>query len=188
MGYSCHLYLPLPRDQVFAFFHDLDTWFRLNPQWAVLEFARTAETGAFALKVKYDRSEEEVTYKGTVGHREQDGVVTVRLEAETTRIITMEILSSAEGSVLNYTEDENRELTPEDKREINLWLKSAGDYIVTSKKNSLRSRLWKWFLDRMWLKMSPSGRRIVFFIVVGEAISFVFLILLLVWLIFFKKI
>ncbi|HWR90747.1 MAG TPA: hypothetical protein VN260_10830 [Dissulfurispiraceae bacterium] len=188
MGYSCHLPLPLSQDHVFPFFHDLDTWFRLNPQWAVLDFARTAEAGAFALKVKYDRSEEEVIYNGTVGHREQEGVVTVRLEGETTRIITVQVLSAGAGSVLNYIEDGSREPTPEDKREINLWLKSVGDYIEVSKKSGPWSRLWKWFLDKMWLKMSPSGRRIVFFIVAGEAISFVFFILLLVWLIFFKRI
>jgi hypothetical protein len=68
------------------------------------------------------------------------------------------------------------------------WLKSAANYLLISRRTSLFSRTWKWFLDRYWLKMSPSGRRTVFFVVVAEGLSLLFFLLILVWLLIFKRI
>ena len=71
--------------------------------------------------------------------------------------------------------------------ELNLWLKSVANSILISNRTSLFSRAWEWFLDRYWLKMSPSGRRTVFFVVAAKGLSLVFFLLILVWILLFKR-
>jgi hypothetical protein len=183
--------MPLAKETVFSFFYELEKWFRLNPQWEVLSLEngkRAKENEQFTLRVKYDRTEKEVLYKGTV-EEFRDNQITVRLDAEVPRLITVKLNDAENGmSILSYEEVSDVELPVEEKRNLNLWIKSVANYILLSRKKTLPSRIWKWIVDKIWLKMSPSGRRIAFFIVVAEAATLVFFILLLAWLLIFKKI
>ena len=191
MTYSYKLMMPLAKETVFSFFYELEKWFRLNPQWEVLSLEngkRAKENEQFTLRVKYDRTEKEVLYKGTV-EEFRDNQITVRLDAEVPRLITVKLNDAENGmSILSYEEVSDVELPVEEKRNLNLWIKSVANYILLSRKKTLPSRIWKWIVDKIWLKMSPSGRRIAFFIVVAEAATLVFFILLLAWLLIFKKI
>lgn len=190
MGYSYRLMMPLAKETVFSFFYELEKWFRLNPQWEVLSLEngeRAKENERFNLRVRYDRTEKEVLYKGTV-EEFRDNQITIRLDAEAPRLITVKLNDAENGmSILSYEEVSDVELHVEEKINLNLWIKSVADYILLSRKKTLLSRTWKWIVDKIWLKMSPSGRRIAFFTVVAEAASLVFFILLLVWLLIFKK-
>jgi hypothetical protein len=182
--------IPLTKESIFSFFYDLERWFRLNPQWEVLSLENgkwAKENEQFNLKVKFDRTEKEVLYKGTIEEL-SDSSLTVRLDSETPRLITLRLDDSEKGTILSYEEFSDVELPIEEKRNLNLWIKSIANYILISKKNTLRSRIWKWIIDRVWLKMSPSGRRIAFLVVVAEAAAFAFFILLLIYLLIFKKI
>ena len=191
MTYSYKLMMPLAKETVFSFFYELEKWFRLNPQWEVLSLEngkRAKENEQFTLRVKYDRTEKEVLYKGTV-EEFRDNQITVRLDAEVPRLITVKLNDAENGmSILSYEEVSDVEPPVEEKRNLNLWIKSVANYTLLSRKKTLPSRIWKWIVDKIWLKMSPSGRRIAFFIVVAEAATLVFFILLLAWLLIFKKI
>lgn len=192
MGYSYRLIIPLAKETVFHFFYDFEKWFRLNPQWEVLslENGKNTEKGSqFNLSVKYDRTEDQVKYKGIVEEFMEGNRLTVRLDAETPRLITIKVDDADQNSsILSYDEAGDKEPTIEEKRELSLWVKSIGNYILLSRKSVLWSKIWKWFVDRIWLKLSPSGRRIVFFIVISEVAAFAFFLLLILWLLIFKKI
>lgn len=191
MRFQHAIELDLPPERIFAFFADLETWFRLNPQWQVLSFQAepaTREGGAFVLEVEYDRSEQQVVYRGLVTVVEPGRVFNLRLEDEEAREMTIEVLPTRTISLLKYREDSEHPLSAKDQMELNLWLKSVANYLLISHRTSLFSRAWKWFLDRYWLKMSPSGRRTVFFVVAAEGLSLVFFLLILVWILLFKRI
>jgi len=68
-----------------------------------------------------------------------------------------------------------------------LWVQSIANYAQLSQKKTVTDRVCLWVVDRVWLKMSPAGKRIVLLILVSEAAGFVFFILLLLWLLIFKK-
>jgi hypothetical protein len=183
--------LDLPPEGIFAFFADLETWFRLNPQWQVLSFQgepESREGGAFVLEVEYDRSEQKVVYQGLVTALKPGRSLSLCLEGEEPREITIEVLPTSTVSLLKYREDSEHPLSAKDQMELNLWLKSVANYILISHRTSPFSWAWKWFLDRYWLKMSPSGRRTVFFVVAAEGLSLVFFLLILVWLLLFKRV
>ncbi len=183
--------LDLPPEQIFPFFADLETWLRLNPQWQVLSIhgePGLREGSAFGLEVEYDRTEQKVFYQALITAVEPGRSFSLRLEGEALRKMTIEVLPARNFSLLKYREESDRPLSAKEQMELNLWLKSAGNYILISHRTSLVSIAWKWFLDRYWLKMSPSGRRTVFFVVVAEGLSLLFFLLILVWILIFRRI
>ena len=194
MNFQFALEMDLPREKIFPFFSDLERWFRLNPQWNVLSFEadrHPARGSRFVLKVEYDRSEVQVEYQGSVEEFRPDGLLTIRLEAEYSREITLSVVDGGPGSFLKYRETRSPEqgaFSDHERRELELWVGSVANYIRTSNNSNPFSRLWKWFVDRYWLKMSPSGRRTVFFVVWAEGLSLVFFLLILLWLLVFKRI
>jgi hypothetical protein len=190
VDYLHALEIELAREQIFAFFEDLEKWFRLNPQWHVLAYegSQTFEAGSrFQLEVEYERPEKKISYSGVVTEFDPPTLVTVKLEGEFPREMTIEVRDARLVSLLKYREPRPTPPSAHEQRELNLWLRSVANYILISHRQSPISRVWKWFLDRYWLKMSPSGRRTVFFVVVAEGLSLVFFLLLIAWLLIFKK-
>lgn len=146
------------------------------------------EAGArFDLNVEYDRSEVKVSYAGTVEEWIPGRSLTIILKGQDTRTITIEVVPAGDLSFLKYREVRDSEPTVHEKRELNLWLSAVVNYVSVSNRESLWSRLWKWLVDRVWLKLSPSGRRTVFFVVAAEGLSLVFFLLILLWILFFKR-
>ncbi|MHC1745133.1 MAG: hypothetical protein AB9873_19180 [Syntrophobacteraceae bacterium] len=190
MEYRHALELPLPPDKIYPFLDDLERWFRLNPQWMVHSFSCDSpiQTGArFELNVEYDRSEVRVSYAGYVEEIIPGRSLTVALTGTDSRTLTIEVVPAGDLSFLKYREVRESEPTAHEKRELNLWLSAVANYVSVSNRSTLRSRLWKWFVDRVWLKLSPSGRRTVFFVVAAEGLSLVFFLLILLWILLFKR-
>lgn len=190
MGYSCSLLLPVPRESLFPFFRDVEKWFRLNPQWELLALGpvEVMPGALFGCRVKYDRSEEEVTYIGSVEDLAENSTISIRLQAKRSRLLTVTVRGEANGtSLITYEEASVEELAPEEKTELHLWLRSVGNYILISRKKTPLSRTWKCIVDRIWLRMSPQGRRIVFLIIVSEAFAFALFLAVVLWMFFTKK-
>ncbi|MFP5213222.1 MAG: SRPBCC domain-containing protein [Acidobacteriota bacterium] len=190
MNYQSAEEIDLSREQVFSFFSDLEKWFRLNPQWNVLAFEgdSTPRPGStFTLKIEYDRAEKEVEYRGTIEELTPPETLTVNLEGEYPRRMTIEVRDARYVTLLKYREPQEQALSDHEQRELNLWLKSVANYIQVAHRKSPFSKLWKWFLDRYWLRMSPSGRRTVFFVIAAEGLSLAFFFLILLWILVFKK-
>lgn len=190
MSFSYSLRLPVLKGTIFSFFHDMEKWFRLNPQWTVLSAENCRRLGkgdSFVLKVRYDSSDEEVTYNGVVERFEENELFNIRLESAKPRFISVRVEEEKNGySLLSY-EEFNDVFSAEQQRDIRLWLNSIANYVLIQEKKTLRNKLCKWFIDNVWLKMGPPGRRLVLFVVIIEGVAFAFFLLLLGWLLIFKK-
>ncbi len=168
----------------------MEKWFRLNPQWTVLSTENCGRMGkgdTFTLKVRYDSSDEEVTYNGVIERLEENESFNIRLEAAKPRLISVKVEEEKNGHSLLSYEEFSDEFSAEEQRDIRLWLNSVANYILIQEKKTLKNKLCKWFIDKVWLKMGPSGKRLVFFVVVIEVVAFAFFLLLLGWLLIFKK-
>lgn len=191
MVYSSSIRIPFQRDRVFPFFNDIERLLRLNPQWAVLsvEGDLTPMKGIqFTVNIRYDRSEKEIKYTARIAEFVEGDFLTIRLDADVmSRVFSMTVRDEGASSIIEYNESSGEELSVEEKREINLWLQSIANYIKVQEKKTLFSKAWKWVLDKIWLKMSPTGRRIVLIIIFMELLAFVFFIMLLIYLLIFKS-
>jgi hypothetical protein len=191
LDYSFTLKIPCSKEKVFSFFCDIEKFFRLNPQWELLslEGEVVLKKGSnFLVHTRHDRSETEFKYNATVDDLVKGEFFTISLEAEThSMLFTISVKDGGDFSIIEYNETMEEEISAARKREINLWIKSIANYILTQEKKTPFSRAWKWFLDKIWLKMSPSGKRIVLIVVISEILALVFFILLLVYLLIFKR-
>lgn len=84
-------------------------------------------------------------------------------------------------SKIEFEEERETEIDEKDKIRLNLWVKSIINYASLSESRSIFSRIWKGFLDRVYLKLSPTGRRIVFLVVISEIFALLFFIVLLLF-------
>jgi hypothetical protein len=183
MNLSGSIKIPLPKEKILPFFYRLEKWFRLNPQWQVLSIegdCHIKKGDRFGLRVRYDRIENLVNYDGVVEELIDGRVLSVCLNAETTRRITLYFGDKGDASVLRQEEIMENNGSPMDQGELNAWLKSVAWYLILQNKNTPWSKLWKFFMDRLWLKMSPSGRRIVLLVVIAEASGFILFLLFLI--------
>jgi len=183
MNLSASIEIPLPQAKVFPFFYGLEKWFRLNPEWQVLsvEGVHHIKKGhRFALKVRYDCNEEAVNYDGIVEEFIDEDVLSVRLNAKKPKHITIHFMDKGDRSLLQQEEVIENEPSETERRELTSWLKSVAWYLMLQNKNTSASKLWKFFMDKVWLKMSPAGRRIVLLVVIAEAAGFIFFLLFLI--------
>lgn len=193
MKYSYSLRIPQAKETFRSFFSNFDTWFRLNPQWEVLSLEPCGQMGkdcTFTLEVKYDDTEENMCYQGMVEEFLDGTLIAIRLDARIVRLITIKIEDiDNKESMLLYEESRDGEPSFHEKAEINLWVRSVANYITVAQKRTFCSRIWKRIIDGFWLKMGPSGRRVVFFIIVFEGAALIlFLFFLIIWFSIFKRV
>lgn len=170
---------------------NLETLVRLAPQWDVKSFTMggppAAGTG-FLLEVEFDRSEKAVSFAGTIADYIPGRGLCLALSAPDCSVqVDIRLNAEPMGSRLRFAVAADPPPQAEDLREYDLWGRSLINYMAISRSRSPLTRAWKWFLDRWWLNMTQSGKRIVFFVVVGEAFSLVFLIAILVWWKYFSS-
>jgi hypothetical protein len=164
-----------PAECVRRFFADGDALFRLNPEWEVLS------CDAGNLKVRYERSEEEAEYcrhasaefSPTGGELVLDGVPERRI-----RIALAEI--DASHTRIDWREDFDAPVEDARRAELNLWFDAALGYLTIAARPDRRGRFMRWLLDRIWLKMSPTGRRVGLLIVGMEALALLLFVAVLI--------
>jgi hypothetical protein len=171
-------------------FGDLETVLRLGPQWNVkaLRVQGHVEAGAsFECDVEYDRTEEFVTFVGTIDSFEPGRRLMLRLTSNRIEIdFSAQLTDYLNEKVVGFRISSIPPPTRQDFYEFDLWARSFVNYVKISESRSAVSRAWRWFLDRYWLKMPQSGKRIVFMIVVADGFSVAFLLALLLWWKFFS--
>ena len=153
-----------PFERVREFFLRPDVVLRLNPSWHIKEIkAADKEKGLYSLVLYDDRADETTQLSLQVEMREKG------------------ICYIMDSNIIKFSLDEMKpeiirlSLTGDFFRNEDLpyWLKELKNYIYLEKK---QSRIIKWILDRFWLRMTPSQRRITIIIVLAEGIGLLALI------------
>jgi hypothetical protein len=162
--YECARRAAAPPDLAAQFFLDGNAWFRLNPEWEVLSF----KDGV--LRVRYERSEIEVESRAATADFGATGG-TVILDGELPRRIALTWEPAGDGTLLTYREVFPEAIETARLAELNLWLDAAAGYLAIAARRDRRGRMGKWLLDRFWLKMSPTSRRVGLIVIAMEALA-----------------
>jgi len=135
---------------------------RLNPSWYVKEIT-TNEAGAYAMTLYDDRSDQtshimlDIEMHGqSIRYRMNAGMIDFSVDE-----------SAPQPTALSITGDFFR------GEDLPYWLRGLKNYIQLEAK---QGGIAKWFLDRFWLRMTPSQRRIAAIVVMAEGIGLAALI------------
>jgi hypothetical protein len=163
--YTRSLIVAAPPELAVSFFSDGEAWFRLNPEWEVLEFKDSH------VKVRYERSEVEAEWRITKTDFGAEGG-TVLFDGESARRIELKWEPAADNrTLLAYREEFPAALETARLAELNLWLDAAAGYLAIAARGDRRGRLMRWLLDRVWLRMTPTSRRVGLIVVAMEALA-----------------
>jgi hypothetical protein len=163
-----------PAELAARFFAERETWFRLNPEWEVLEFADGQ------LKLRYERSEAEVVCRPASADFSATGG-TVLFDTDPPRRIVLSWLPEGDGVThLSYRETFAAPLEDARRAELNLWLDAAAGYLAIAARTDRKGKFMRWLLDRFWLRMSPTSRRVSLLIVGMEALALLLFIAVLI--------
>ncbi|MCX7896946.1 MAG: hypothetical protein N2441_03645 [Rhodocyclaceae bacterium] len=153
--------------RVAAFFRTPLTWFRLNPEWEVLSFTHEEQ-----LCVRYERSEAEVVWRVIV--ELDDDRACVAFHGNENRRIELSWHANGEGE-LSFEQREvfAEPLPPQRLAELSLWFEATVGYLALAMRDDWRARASKWLLDRLWLKLSPTARRVSLLVLAMEFLAFI---------------
>lgn len=164
-----------PIKLVGRFFAEGETLFRLNPEWEVL----ACEAGK--LKVRYERSEEEVDYCRPASAEFSLAGGELVLDGAPERRIRIALAELDAGRTrIDWREDFAAPVEDARRAELNLWFDAALGYLSIAARTDRRGRCMHWLLDRIWLKMSPTGRRVGLLIVGMEALALLLFVAVLI--------
>jgi hypothetical protein len=183
--YTREWLLPFRDGQKIELFSDLETVLRVGPQWDVKSLkieGPVARDSNFSLDIEYDRTEAPVSFAGKVKEFTAGKALRILMQAqEHTVDFSVNLSDHPGGTLIAFHISAVPPPVIEDLREYDMWARSFVNYVKISASRKPLTRIWKWFLDRWWLRMTQSGKRMVFFIVVADGFSVVFLAAVLLW-------
>ena len=148
-----------------------ETLFRLNPEWEVLDLAGDR------LHVRYERTEAEAEY--AIRRHAGEASLRVDLLGASGRSFEYAWPAAGSGIRLEYREDLAEPLSNLRLAELQLWLQAVAGYLALASRNSRRARLVRWLIDRFWLRMTPTARRVSLLIVAMELLALILLVAVL---------
>lgn len=177
--------LPVSEEIAFNILLDIDVLFRLSPYWSLKEL-KPLSVGTVREGSRYEATIEyyakEVTETRGIEFLEvsKDKRVSFRVENGILKEIDFTIERDGDGVQLTQRfllECEDETVLKGTKNELFYWLRSIGEYLKLAEGKTLRQRLFKWFMDRAWLRLTLSERKIA---IIVTKISIVELALLLI--------
>lgn len=181
MAFEGRFALPFPVEALGEHLPTFETWLRLNPAWTVLAIRPGADAEAFELRVRQEPDEQEDSYDSRL---ERNGASGWRLLLErdgVRRCIELEAAATGPACELVLRDSQAAADDAGERRSLALWLRATVDYALLARGTGWRSRLGKWLLDRVWLRMSLAGRRVVILILAYEVAGFFLLLAWLAW-------
>jgi len=177
--YEHSLLIAAPADLVVQFFKDGEAWFRLNPEWEVVALDKTGDIQR--LKVRYERSEQEAEYCRPASADFWQGGGTITLAGDPARTIALTLSPLSETQTrLDWSETFPEPIEPARRAELNLWGDAAAGYLAFAARKDRRARLARWLLDRFWLRMTPTARRVGLLIIGMEGLALLLFIAIVI--------
>lgn len=158
----------------------VETFFRLNPHWIV---EKIEEDGtSFTAYLKDHVSDNDFTVKGEVTAGSTRFVL--HLDHDAYRAIEVYTTKEQLMGQVTYGGEED-ECTEEVERHVVLWLRSVKEYVRMYLTNSLNSRMFRYVMNKVILKMTPSQRKISLMLVRITVVEILVILLIVVGYVIF---
>ncbi len=186
--------LPVSDELAFKVLSDLNVILRLSPYWSLKELKCLSEELAegwvrdgsrYEATIEYYGKEVVETHDIEVSEFLKNTKISFKVENGILKEIVFVIKQEGEGIQLTQQfllECEDEAILKGTQSELHFWLRSIGEYLKLAKGKTLWKKFLKWFMDRVWLKMTLSERKIAIIIVKISILELILLLLLvLIW-------
>jgi hypothetical protein len=183
MAFEGRLRLSASAEDLRDRFPTLDTWLRLNPQWSLLSLKPGADRDDLDLSLRLDEDDRDEAYQARFASADGNRPPW-RLELVqngSIRAIDLELSALDRTCELILRDASVADNDGPARTNMALWLRATADYILLSASPRWRARLSKWLLDRIWLRMNLTGRRVVILIFAYELVGLALLVAWLLW-------
>lgn len=187
--------LPVSPETAFRVISDLNTLLRLSPFFTLTQFAgpdygpprpRTNYTAT----LEYYATHRIETLSLTVAELELGRAISFAIGEGALKSIRYDIERSDGGIRLTQTlllEAADETVMAGSQNELDLWMRSVGEYLKLAEGGSFFKRLMLSFMDRIWLRLTLSERNIAIIITKISILELVLLlVLVLAWRMFMR--
>ncbi len=185
--------LPISPETAFSVISDLNTLFRLSPFFTLTQFTPSEQGppkrgASYTVTLDYYAVGRVDTHRIEIDAFEQDRAISFAIGEGALKGIQYDIERTDGGVRLTQTlmlEAADGTVMAGSQNELDLWLRSVGEYLKLAAGESFRSRLLLCFMDRIWLKLTLSERNIAIIITKISVLELVLLlVLVLAWRMF----
>ena len=187
--------LPVSPETAFRVISDLNTLLRLSPFFTLAQFAGP-DYGlprlwtSYTVTLDHYATRRIETLNLTVDALEPGRAISFAIKEGALRGIRYDIDRSEGGITLTQTlmlEDVDETVKAGSLNELQLWMRSVGEYMMLADGGSLPRRFLLGFMDRIWLKLTLSERNIALIITKISLLELaLLLVLVLAWRLFVR--
>ncbi|MEW6738276.1 MAG: hypothetical protein ACOYU2_11925 [Nitrospirota bacterium] len=185
--------LPVSEVTAFKVLSDLNVILRLSPYWSLKELkplteGPVEEGSRYEATIEYYGKEVTETHGLEVIELLSDKKISFKVEEGILKKISFNIEKDSDGIRLAHQfliDSDDEAILKGTRSELVFWLRSVGEYLKLAEGKTLWKRFFKWFMDRVWLRLTLSERKIAIIVTKISILELVLLlILVLAWNLF----
>jgi hypothetical protein len=185
--------LPVSEVTAFKVLSDLNVILRLSPYWSLKELkplteGPVKEGSRYKATIEYYGKEVTETHGLEVIELLSDKKISFKVEEGILKEISFNIEKDSDGIRLAHQfliDSDDEAILKGTRSELVFWLRSVGEYLKLAEGKTLWKRFFKWFMDRAWLRLTLSERKIAIIVTKISILELVLLlILVLAWNLF----
>lgn len=187
--------LPVQEETAFRAVTDLNTLLRLSPFFTLKAFAAKAkgdvqEGSAYQVTIEYYQKNITETHMIGVENLSTNQQIVYAIDNGILKSITFTLARDIKGILLTQSfllDSSDEAVLKGSESELNFWLRSIGEYIKLAEGRSHCMRVQRKFMDRIWLRLSLSERKIAIIMAKITVLEIILLlVMVLIWNIAFR--
>lgn len=188
--------LPVSEATAFKVLSDLNVILRLSPYWSLkglrhLTEGETCRGSRYEATIEYYGKELTETHGMEVLELSRDRRISFKVNDGILKEISFNIEKDSDGIRLTHQfliDSDDETILKGTYSELVFWLRSIGEYLKLAEGGTLWRRFFKWFMDRVWLRLTLSERKIAIIITKISVLELVLLLMLvIIWNMFVKS-
>lgn len=185
--------LPVSEVTAFKVLSDLNVILRLSPYWSLKELkplteGPVKEGSKYEATIEYYGKDITETHGLEVIELLSNKKISFKVEEGILKEISFNIEKDSDGIRLAHRfliDSDDEAILKGTRSELVFWLRSVGEYLKLAEGKTLWKRFFKWFMDRVWLRLTLSERKIAIIVTKISILELVLLlILVLAWNLF----
>ena len=188
--------LTVSESAAFEVLSNLELILRLSPYWSLKGFKSLSDSpiregSRSEATIEYYGKEVTETHGLEITEILKNRKISLRVANGVLKELTFVIEKNNEGIRLTHQfliDSDDEALLKGTQTELRFWLRSIGEYLKIADGKTLWRRFFKWFMDKIWLRLSLSERKIAIIITKISVLELVLLLMLvIIWNMFVKS-